>query len=121
MKGQIKIGLEGERQASSFLKEKGYQILRQNWRTGKLEVDIIAENNDYLVFVEVKLRKTDFFGSPESFVGNAKQKRIIKAAQHYTDEFPTDKEIRFDVIAILMGNEQKIVLNHIENAYHPEL
>ena len=76
-------GLYGEDLATSLLLQKGYRILERNWRCGHLEVDIIAENDEYLVIVEVKTRKSSAFGSPEFFVDMQKQRHLIRAALYY--------------------------------------
>ena len=69
--------------AAKLLQEKGYKILARNWRCGHLEVDIIAETDDYLVIVEVKTRKSAAFGEPEVFVDRQKQRNLIRAAMCY--------------------------------------
>ena len=84
------------------------------------EIDIVAENRKYVVFVEVKLRKNDKFGSAMEFVGREKQRRIIASAQLYLASNPTTKQPRFDVIEVYApdGTDTKNpFINHIENAF----
>jgi len=104
--------------AVNLLLQKGYRILERNWRCGHLEVDIIAENDDFLVMVEVKTRKSTAFGSPEMFVDRQKQWHLIRAAIRYAKFKGVTKEIRFDIISVI--NSPKIQeIKHIENAFKP--
>lgn len=99
--------------AQNFLKKKGYKIIECNYSNEIGEIDIIAKQQDILVFVEVKFRSTSAFGLPREAVGNYKQNKIRKTALLYlqiNDLF--DCNIRFDVIDIL-GEE----ITHIENAF----
>jgi putative endonuclease len=73
-------GKKGEEIACEFLKSLGYTIVGTNIRHGKGEIDLIVENEKFLVFVEVKTRKNNNFGTPESFVSKIKQKIISKTA-----------------------------------------
>ena len=111
-------GLKGEDMAVNLLLQKGYRILERNWRCGHLEVDIIAENEDYLVIVEVKTRKSATFGNPEMFVDKQKQWHLIRAAIRYAKFKCVKKEIRFDIISVINCPEFQEV-NHIENAFKP--
>lgn len=112
------FGKIGEDIAKNYLIEQQYKILEQNWRYGNDEVDIIAINNDELVFVEVKTRRTDFYGSPASFVNKSKQKFIIRAANAYIDKLDLDLEVRFDVIGIIL-QKGKPEIEHIDGAFQP--
>lgn len=111
-------GVAGEDMAASLLLQKGYKILERNWRCGHLEVDIIAENDNYLVIVEVKTRKSTAFGDPEVFVDRQKQRHLIRAAMYYAKFKCVTKEIRFDIIAVVNSPECQEI-NHIENAFKP--
>jgi putative endonuclease len=113
-------GKKGEEMAKTFLANKGYEILETNWRSGHNEIDIIAKKDSVIVVAEVKTRKTNFFGEPEEFVTKAKQKLLIKAANHYILQKGIDLEVRFDIISILYsGSNYKI--HHIEDAFYPTL
>jgi putative endonuclease len=114
------LGQKGEDQAIEFLKEKGYRILFRNWKWGRHEIDIIAENKEFVVFVEVKTRSDNFQEHPRTAVTNEKQKSIIRAAEGYIQKFRIDKESRFDVITIIKKGE-KFVTEHIEDAFYPTL
>ena len=92
-----KKGVEGEQILQKYLSNLGYKILETNWRFQKAEVDIIAKNNDFLVFVEVKTRVNNLFGEPQTFVSEKKQALFKTAAEAYLEEKDFDNEIRFDV------------------------
>lgn len=111
-------GNAGEDIAIGHLLQQGYRIRERNWRHQHLEIDIIAEKNDVLVIVEVKLRAGNAFGTPEEFVTKTKQKKLIRAADVYLKEQRIDLETRFDVIAIVR-NERELNVEHIEGAYYP--
>ncbi len=114
---QIK-GKAGEQIAADYLMGKGYHIMETNWRVGHLEVDIIATNADMLVFVEVKTRKSAQFGEPEEFVGLPKQRNLIRAANIYIGKTGITKEVRFDIVSVIMGEAEPTV-KHLEDAFKP--
>ena len=109
-------GAKGEELAGTYLKNKGYSILETNWRFRNLEADIIASIDQTIVIAEVKTRKSNYFGEPETFVDKQKQKNLRKAANEYIERNNLDKEVRFDIISIVMGNNQ-MKINHIEDAF----
>jgi putative endonuclease len=113
-------GQRGEEIAAAFLKTKGYTILETNWRFRNLEADIIASINDTLVIAEVKTRKSNHFGEPETFVNRQKQKNLIQAANEYVIRAGLDLEVRFDILSVITFNGQSSV-NHIESAFYPLL
>jgi putative endonuclease len=115
-----KTGDWGEKQALAFLRGKNYDILETNWRYRKLEVDIIAKDGEFIVFVEVKTRGTDEFGEPETFVSIKKQRFIIEAANQYLSEKELDIEARFDIISIIRDNNLTVV-KHLPDAFYPTL
>ena len=78
-----KKGVEGEQIVQKYLSNLGYKILETNWRFQKAEIDIIAKNNDFLVFVEVKTRANNLFGEPQTFVTEKKQTLFKSAAEGY--------------------------------------
>ena len=110
------LGAKGESMAVIFLKKKGYQILAINWRWQKAEIDIIAQINNTLVFVEVKTRSSDTFLKPEEAVHDKKQQLLIDAAEAYCEVKELEIEIRFDVIAIIHKGHSNTI-KHIENAF----
>lgn len=109
-----KIGTVYENKAVLFLQEKGCRIIKQNFRCRQGEIDIIAKDREYLVFIEVKYRKNAYQGAALEAVSLQKQRRIIQAARYYlyiAAEY-AQTPCRFDVIAF-EGEE----LYHIKNAF----
>ena len=101
-KNNREIGGQNELIAADKLRESGYEIIEMNYRNKTGEIDIIAKDGKYLVFVEVKYRKSHISGYPEEAVDVRKQKRILKTAQYYLLEHNISYETpcRFDVIAL---------------------
>lgn len=109
-------GSEGEAVAARYLKKKGYTVVGQNFACRFGEIDVIARNREYVVFVEVKTRKSEEFAAAREFVTPAKQARVQKAAMLWLQQNETELQPRFDVIEVVgQGLRQKI--NHIENAF----
>jgi putative endonuclease len=114
------LGQKGEELARSFLQEHGLRILETNYRYGRDEVDIIAEEGEYLVIVEVKTRSSAFHGEPELFVDRKKQYFLIRAANKYINWKNINKETRFDIVSVLITpNGHKV--KHIRDAFYPTL
>ncbi|HJN63265.1 MAG TPA: YraN family protein [Flavobacteriales bacterium] len=111
-----KKGVEGEQIAQKYLSNLDYKILETNWRFQKAEVDIIAKNNDFLVFVEVKTRANNLFGEPQTFVTEKKQALFKSAAEGYLEQKDLDYEIRFDVISVILGT-QKAKIEHFKDVF----
>ena len=115
-----RIGDYGERLAAKELKKSGYRITARNYRTAHGEIDIIAENREFLVFVEVKARRDledrlENYGRPCEAVTAEKQRHIRSAASVFLQKHPTDKFIRFDVTEVYLGKPNRI--NRIEDAF----
>jgi putative endonuclease len=113
------LGKIGEDEAIAYLKSKGYSILYRNWRSGKFELDIIAENEEYLVVVEVKSRKEGYLLHPIDSVGKSKMRNIILAAEKYIFANDVQKETRFDIISVVVQPQGKFCIEHIEDAFLP--
>ena len=111
-----KKGEQGEQIAQNYLTDLGYIILERNWRFQKAEVDIIAKEDNFLVFVEVKCRSTDTFGEPQTFISEKKQSLLKDAAEGYVEQKSMDNEIRFDVIGIILSR-QKTKIEHFKDAF----
>ena len=100
-KTAVSIGNLGEEAAVKALKKQKYEILERNYRTKMGEIDIIAKDGEYTVFVEVRLRKTNDFGSPADTIDERKQQKIIKTAQYYAVRNDIyDTPMRFDAVLI---------------------
>lgn len=113
------LGKSGEKLVQKYLVDHGYSILELNYRFGRDEIDIIAMDNDYVVFVEVKTRTTNFFETPEQAVDMRKQKRIIRVANQYLIENDLDNEARFDIFGVTINHSEQSI-NHIKNAFGPK-
>ncbi len=111
-------GVNGEQEAAKFLEGKGYTILHRNWSFKQMEVDLIAQKGDYLVFVEVKTRDSHRFGYPEEFVTKQKQKFLKLTAEEFITLHPTDLKVQFDVVSIIMDNKTVKELVHFEDAFY---
>jgi len=114
------LGQKGETLAIEYLQKAGYKIRHRNWRSGKKELDIVAENNDFVVFVEVKTRTDDYLEHPANAITREKQRSIIFAADGYIQRYNLNKESRFDVITVIIKGETPDI-DHIENAFYPTL
>ena len=115
------IGELGENAAANLLIEKGYNILERNYRINHLEVDIIAQKDDTIAFVEVKTCAVDFIVSPLDAVNYRKQSHIVNAADGYMRHFNRSEEARLDVIIVLHNNGDVVSVEHIEEAYYPRV
>jgi putative endonuclease len=110
-------GINGEKIATEYLQKIGYNILTINFVFDRTEIDIIAEKEGLIVFVEVKSRSTNFYGFPEEAVNEAKQENIQKVAEYYLEENKLENEIRFDVISLTWNKEKNYSIYHIEDAF----
>ena len=110
-------GSRGEDLAVDFLKKKGYRILDRNYRFGRGELDIVAEDNRMLVFVEVKSRRTELYGDPIDALTPSKCTQLRKIAEGYLFRHHIDdRSCRFDVIAIDYDGEIPNI-RHVEDAF----
>ena len=118
MSTQNFLGKLGEDAASKFLETHGYKIVARNFRIRSAEIDIIAQRDDVLIFVEVKARSNIRHGLPAEAVTVLKQKKIIEAAGVFLqDENFSDCACRFDVVEVFLRNKLVEKINHIENAF----
>ncbi len=111
-------GAEAEEAACAFLVAKGMRIVERNFRARGGEIDIVAREGDDLVFVEVRFRENEEFGSPEETVGFGKRRRIVSPARTYLARIPPSswKEARFDVVAVV-GTGPGAVIRHYPGAF----
>ena len=94
------LGKKGEKLATDYLKKQGYKILKRNYKTPFGEADIIAQDKDEVVFVEVKTRIGDKYGTPREAVTKTKQQRYYKIAECYWLKTGEEPNARFDVIEV---------------------
>lgn len=114
------IGSLGEEFTARYFTKRGYEIKKMNYHSRYGEIDVIAENSEYIVFVEVKTRKADSMVSPSQSVSKAKQKKLILTAMQYLEECDSFKQSRFDVFEIWQNEGRIFKFNHIENAFDTE-
>ena len=108
------IGTRFESRAAAYLESKGFRILNRNFRCRTGEIDLIAEDGEYLVFIEVKYRTGDSFGQGLEHVGRRKQEVIGRVAQYFlTANRISDRLCRFDVVSI----DGAGTILHFENAF----
>ncbi len=112
-------GKSGELIARKFYENLNFTILEMNWRMGHLEIDIIAQNAEVVVFCEVKTRKSSKLCEPEAAVNKQKQRNLVRAANLYVNKLGIAKEVRFDIITILLNGESH-TLHHIPDAFQPQ-
>lgn len=109
------VGDAGENYATEFLRFKGFEIMHRNWRSGKLEIDIVAKDKNRLVFVEVKSRLMVIDEvHPEDKVNADKQRKLILAAQHYLMKNPHNGPLRFDIVSVVISHFSRCLY------YHPD-
>ncbi len=114
------VGRRGEELAAGYLRRKGYSVRHRNWRSGRTEIDIIAEDSRHILFIEVKTRSADYTVHPAEAVNVPKQRTITNTASSYLRAFRIDKEARFDIITVICdGADYEI--EHIEGAWYPTL
>ena len=103
-------GLQAEEQALRFLEDRGLNRVERNFSSRRGEIDLVMQDQDTLVFVEVRFRRSTSFGSAAESVTGSKQQRIIQAASHFlcSRRQWRDYPCRFDVLAISGGLRQRI-------------
>jgi putative endonuclease len=114
------VGAWGEALAAEYLRKKRYRLVATGYRCRYGEIDLIVQNRRYLVFVEVKLRRSDRFAEAREFVDIHKQERLRSTASLYLDEFPTELQPRFDVIEVYAPDgtaTKRPTIIHLEDAF----
>ena len=111
------IGKLGEDSVCAYLIQRGYKIAARNYRIKGGEIDIIAENGDYIAFVEVKSRKPDSMVSGFEAVNKRKRGLIIKTAADYCCKHPNMLQPRFDVAQVIIADGKVLSIAYINNAY----
>jgi putative endonuclease len=115
MAAHNELGKWGEDLAADYLQRKGYTIIERDWKSGKRDLDIIAQDGNVIVFVEVKTRRNRLFGEPEESVDYHKLQNLQQAISHYVKFKHIRQEIRFDIISIVgtVGTDPDI--QHIQD------
>lgn len=121
MQDKQATGIKGETLAANMLQQKGFRILKRNFRSGRAEIDLIAVGNELLLFAEVKTRRgANSFGFPEEAVDRKKAARIIRAAEVYINLVDWKGDIRFDIIAVHLPlySDKEPQIYHFEDAFY---
>lgn len=114
---RLRLGQRGEAAAAAYLESLGMRVVARNVRTPVGEIDLVARDRRLLVFVEVKTRRGEVFGSPAEAVGHRKQRQIVRAAQWYLNQgLGRRLQPRFDVISVLVRGET-FTCEHIPDAF----
>lgn len=115
------VGKIGEDKVAAFLHKNGWKIVRRNYQCRFGEIDIIAKNDEYIIFVEVKTRKENSIVTPAESVTCAKQERVSLTAQDYLSKTECELQPRFDVAEVTVcqktDGSAKYCLNYIKNAF----
>lgn len=114
---KAETGKLGEESVCKYLIGQGYRIAARNYRIKGGEIDIIAENGDYIAFVEVKARKPDSMVSGFEAVNKRKQGLIIKTAADYCCKHPSILQPRFDVAEVIIDGGKVLSIDYMTNAY----
>lgn len=114
-----KTGKRGEALARKHLEKQGMQVIAENWRYGRREIDLIAQQDDILIFVEVKTRSYEYYGSPGHFLSPEQESRIATAAFAFCEEADYAGEVRFDLIEVILPPNAPHQLTHYPDAFYP--
>ncbi len=110
-------GFLGENKAAELMEQKGHQLLERNWRYKHLEIDIISCFNGCLHIIEVKTRSSILYGFPEQHISKTKMQFLKNAAAHYHYLHPAFKRLQFDVVAIYINPDQRLIMDYLEDVY----
>ena len=111
-------GKIGERFAAEYLQKSGFEILCMNFKCRFGEIDVIARNESYLVFVEVKTRRTGSTAHPFESITPGKRAKVVKTAQYYLLSHPTALQPRFDAAAVFVQDGVPEKIEYLENAFY---
>lgn len=114
------LGRWGESLVADYLRRNGYEVIAEGWRCRFGEIDLIARNRSFLIFVEVKLRKNASFAQAREFVDQRKQQKLVTTARLYLARHPTELQPRFDVAEVYAPqgtNTEHPEIIYLENAF----
>ena len=112
-----RFGEIGERIAARWLTRKGWRIVYRRFKNGRRDIDLVAQRDELVAFVEVKARKGCEFGDPVEAVNHRKQRELAKSAHVWIDRHGrTDEAYRFDVVGVLVDGE-RVLVKHVEDAF----
>jgi uncharacterized protein (TIGR00252 family) len=112
----LQTGRWGEDMAAAYLREKGFVIIERDWHSGHRDIDIVARHGEYVVFVEVKTRRSHSLTTPISAIDEKKRHHLLMAINHYVKTYHVDAPVRFDIIAVV-GTADGMMpeITHIED------
>jgi putative endonuclease len=115
------LGPWGEKQAERYLKKRGFRLLERNFRCQSGEIDLIMlDQEQTLVFVEVKTRADEAFSAVESVITQAKKTRMIRAARYFlSTQRIQDRPLRFDVVCVIRGQGPRPEIRYYDTAFVP--
>ena len=111
------LGAFGEQYAARFLRGEGYETWSANYKTDTGEIDIIAQKDNIVCFVEVKTRQVGGMLPPAAAVDIKKQENIKSSAASYINKFKIKNKVRYDIIEVLVNGTVLSEINHIKNAF----
>ena len=114
------LGRWGEALVAEYLRRRGFRLLAAGWQCRYGEIDLIAEDEQYILFTEVKLRKSAAFAPARAFVDRRKQARLRTTAELYLAQFPTGRQPRFDVAEVYAekpGDKSGVRIEYLEDAF----
>lgn len=114
------LGKKGEKFTIKYLKKHKYKILLRNFNNHIGEIDIIAANKEYIVFVEVKTRQDDTLLPPRFSVDTKQKNNIINTSEYFMRKYKTDLKRRYDISEVLVDKKGDMSINYIENAFIKE-
>lgn len=100
--------------AAEFLQRQGFEVVARNYRFRHAEIDLIVKRENWLIFVEVKTRRSNAFGYPEEFVNAVKTRKLFEAAEEFIHRTNWQGNIRFDIVSVKLGDMPEI--RHFEDA-----
>lgn len=110
---KVELGKKGEELAALYLQEKGYEILKRNYMIGHSDIDILAQNNDFFVFVEVRTKSNGARGMPEDTLTKKKLRRMKNTAELYIAFNNYEGLARLDAVCIILDNSGNV--KHLEH------
>jgi len=112
----LEVGYLGETIGKKYLQKKGYRIIEKNYKTKYAEIDLVAQDKKTLVFVEVRTKVGEQFGSPEESFNRSKRRKLIKNAIAYTTIKNYDKSYRIDAVCIVLDEKKRVKrITHYQN------
>ncbi len=114
-----RLGDKGEALAAAYLTREGFTILERNFRCRSGELDLVAKDGSYLVFIEVKTRRSLAYGTPAQAIDGRKRERIALAAKFYLYEHRLlDSDCRFDIVEVYCTSSGRFRIHHIKDAFY---